>query len=310
MLTTLTLRKLILFIDRSNLTDPGNHHPVINFNNRKIVGHIDCYTFENGFSMLAVDIKTLISCLVKNDTIKEGGNKNFFFVYFNERANLLIKLSDGKEDLISEPSLLMTGDGNEEIFLNRGTAIKAFVFVISKNWLQQQGMQLKSSLVAPLSKAENLFLKNITYYSTLEGNLLRLRITVFNLFLYSLERQINEAEIVPPGDRNHSEVLQAVEQKILDHLYTSAPSIEEMAKEFYMSPSTLKRKFKRVFGSNIYEYYLKHKMQLAKDILEHKHLKVSEVAAQLHYENVSQFIRIFKKINGFLPGRYQNKKSF
>jgi AraC-like DNA-binding protein len=298
----LTLRKLVSFINRNSILANGNHYPIISFNNKKILGFIDCYAFENGFSMLTVDLKTLTNFAVKNDTPDRINGEHSFFIYFNENTLGSMKWESGKEQPIADTSLFITSGTRDEISFKKGTTINGFVFIAAKTWLQQQGIQFQKNFLAPLCKAEILFYKNMKRYQETNKNLLRLRITAYSLLLYSLERHSNKRKMVLPSEKNHSEVLDAVEQKILDHLYTSAPSIDEIAREFYMSPSTLKRQFKRVFGSNIYEYYLKHKMQLAKDILEHKQLKVSEVAEQLHYENVSQFIRIFKKINGFLPG--------
>ena len=126
---------------------------------------------------------------------------------------------------------------------------------------------LLSTRATPLTKSETLLLKNINEKA--EGkNLLKTKIYVFNLILISLEnRNFNKKKtrVVP---QINNDTLREVEKKILDHLYTSMPSIDEMAKEFFMSPSTLKRQFKRVFGSNVYEYYISRKMQLAKNILE------------------------------------------
>ena len=47
-----------------------------------------------------------------------------------------------------------------------------------------------------------------------------------------------------------------VEQRLKQFLLTTMPGIAQLSSEFNMSPSTLQRHFKIVYGKNIYHYYL------------------------------------------------------
>lgn len=75
-----------------------------------------------------------------------------------------------------------------------------------------------------------------------------------------------------------------------------------IAEQTGLSEAGLKRYFKLIYGSNIYEYYLKQKMELAKRILIERNMNVNEVASHLGYANVSSFIDVFKKYFGYQPG--------
>ncbi|HEY4060883.1 MAG TPA: AraC family transcriptional regulator [Puia sp.] len=107
----------------------------------------------------------------------------------------------------------------------------------------------------------------------------------------------------PAGKKTwHLQTIRQVEQRLLQNLENRLPSQKELAKEFALSESTLKRHFKVVYGKTLYEYYLGKKMELAKRLLQEGKTSVSETAYKLGYEKVSAFIIIFKKHHGVLPG--------
>lgn len=124
---------------------------------------------------------------------------------------------------------------------------------------------------------------------------------IFLLISAFFERLLVSEEIAVA----HGEYFKKIRQVeiILSHyLDSSLPLLRDIAEEVHMSESTLKRYFKMVYGKNLYEYYLQQKMELAKRFLMEKNMNVNEVAANLGYENVSNFIEVFKKYFGYLPG--------
>lgn len=105
-----------------------------------------------------------------------------------------------------------------------------------------------------------------------------------------------------PGSGIYRKKNAEVERIIADHLHTSLPEIDAIARQVAMSRSSLKRYFKSVFKKNVYEYYLGLKMELARQMLVEKALSVNEVASMLGYEKVSHFILMFRKHYGVSPG--------
>jgi AraC-like DNA-binding protein len=101
----------------------------------------------------------------------------------------------------------------------------------------------------------------------------------------------------------------ALETIMEDHLDKNLPSISSIARILAVSESTLKRNFKALYGTSIYEYYLHKKMQKAKQLLEENSVTVKEVAYKLGYEKVSNFITIFKKHHEFSPGHLKKKQT-
>ena len=56
----------------------------------------------------------------------------------------------------------------------------------------------------------------------------------------------------------------------------------------------------------ISEYITKRKISKAKELLKTKNLSVIQVALAVGYDDVSYFIRIFKKQTGMTPKKYQS----
>jgi AraC-like DNA-binding protein len=100
----------------------------------------------------------------------------------------------------------------------------------------------------------------------------------------------------------HMQTIREVEQRLVHSLEDMLPPQRQLAREFALSESTLKRHFKAVYGKTMYEYYLEKKMELAKRLLQERKISVTETAYMLGYEKVSAFISMFKKVHKVSPG--------
>jgi AraC-like DNA-binding protein len=70
----------------------------------------------------------------------------------------------------------------------------------------------------------------------------------------------------------------------------------------------LKRDFKIAFGSTVYNYLNRHKMEQAKVMLEEGDISIAEVASKLNYKYATHFSVAFKKYFGYLPSRVKSIK--
>lgn len=92
--------------------------------------------------------------------------------------------------------------------------------------------------------------------------------------------------------------------KIKDHLLSSFDqriSVEELASEFSISVSKLKRDFKTLFDTSVYQFYTHAKMDEAYRRLKSGEFSVMEVGYDLGYQNLSKFSQMFKKVKGINP---------
>ena len=90
---------------------------------------------------------------------------------------------------------------------------------------------------------------------------------------------------------------------ILDHL-PSPLSVNQLAEEFFLDPSSLSRKFKKETGFSITEFINQHRVKLAQYYLERGYHNISEVACLVGYSDSNYFCRIFKKLTTLTPTQY------
>lgn len=87
---------------------------------------------------------------------------------------------------------------------------------------------------------------------------------------------------------------------LLQHLGNPI-TIKELSKKVAMNECYLKKGFKEVIGSTIFEFFQHERMLYARRLLSEKGLNVTEVADLLGYSSISHFSTAFKKHTGLKP---------
>ena len=90
---------------------------------------------------------------------------------------------------------------------------------------------------------------------------------------------------------------------------TKRLSLNEVAKEFNISPSYLSLLFSKYNDIGFSDYINQCKIDAAKTMLINGELKIYEIADELGYESTSYFSRVFKKMTGLSPREYLNQIS-
>lgn len=98
-------------------------------------------------------------------------------------------------------------------------------------------------------------------------------------------------------------------KKLLTSNFNERISINELSKNFAISPSKLKRDFKALFNSSIYHFQLINKMEEAYRRLQKEDFTVSQVGYDMGYSNLSKFSEQFKNIHGINPSEVVSNKS-
>lgn len=193
-----------------------------------------------------------------------------------------------------------------------GSRIELVNVLFTAEWLEKQtgdpsgsGLHLILEQPAPhqvlhTTVAEQLLSMRMVQEFNNGACLLVLKAHAYNL-IDAFVRKNMVARPIAVRRNKHEEVMVQVEQRIQNSLRTELPAIDQLAEEFLMSTTTLKRQFRQHYHMGIYEYYLKQKMQLGKQMLEDCKLTVTDTAYGLGYESVSHFIGQFKKHFGCSP---------
>lgn len=95
-------------------------------------------------------------------------------------------------------------------------------------------------------------------------------------------------------------ILQHINLKIYDTI-----KVTELAKQFYLSESALRRRFKEEVGISINEYVNQRKIEESKMMLQ-SGVPVGEIARRLSFYDLSHYYRTFKKYTGMTPQYFRD----
>jgi YSIRK-targeted surface antigen transcriptional regulator len=95
-------------------------------------------------------------------------------------------------------------------------------------------------------------------------------------------------------------VLQYINLKIYDNI-----KVTELAKQFYLSESALRSRFKEEIGVPINEYVNKRKIEESKMMIW-SGIPAGEIARRLSFYDLSHYYRTFKKYTGVTPQQFRD----
>jgi AraC-like DNA-binding protein len=258
----------------------------------------------------------------------------FHWFYDTEADELLYKLMftcssapsvawiSGMNDpqcLTQNSTILYTVDSDAPQVVPANTWITRLAIMFTKEWLEEnfpdasfkitEIVKLLTRKHLPLLITENM---GYTHYGIVNEMAKEMDKEIFPVIhiktksLVLLNEFLNK--VVETNDMQFSgqksfyqDTIIQVEERLQQYLLTSMPGIAQLSAEFNMSPSTLQRHFKIVYGKNIYQYYLEQKLAIGRELIASKKKTISEVAYMLGYNKINSFSRVFKKYFGVLP---------
>lgn len=194
-------------------------------------------------------------------------------------------------DMVSlsfQPGLLQSFSKKELASIFDGKGTKGFVKTISP--CTKSKITLEQMIHQPYTG----ILKNIFLQSK-----------AMELLIYSSDQFISNNQDERYGcrflthDEDRDKIIKAREI-LLDHL-DSPVTIKDLARKVAMNECYLKKGFKAMFGTTVYDYFQKERMERAKYLLCDQGLSVSEVAVKMGYSCISHFSTAFKKHTGLKP---------
>lgn len=93
---------------------------------------------------------------------------------------------------------------------------------------------------------------------------------------------------------------------ILDAEYTYPPTIIELAKQIALNEFKLKRGFKEYFGTTIYGYVTRLRMEEARRLILDEKKSIGQVAAAVGFNHQSHLTDAFKRYFGILPSEIKS----
>ena len=146
-------------------------------------------------------------------------------------------------------------------------------------------------------------LLNNNYADTLENIYVNAQTQM--LLLYGLDCMLGEKEIDTitckflANEADRDKVIRA--REILIQHIGEPITIKELSRKVAINECYLKKGFKEMFGTTIFDFYQSQRMEHAKYLLYEKGMSVTEVALLLGYSSISHFSTAFKKHTGLKP---------
>lgn len=145
-------------------------------------------------------------------------------------------------------------------------------------------------------------LLNHSYAGSMENIFVNAKI--HEILLYSLACLVDEKETGFSckflSDERGRESIHLAREILLQHIGDPI-TIKELSRKVAMNECYLKKGFKEVFGTTIFDFYQQQRMEHAKYLLYEKALSVTDVSALLGYSSISHFSAAFKKHTGLKP---------
>lgn len=146
-------------------------------------------------------------------------------------------------------------------------------------------------------------LLNHSYSGALENIFVNAK--VHELLLYSIECLVEEKEGETfeckflADEIGRERIYQA--RDILLQRIGEPITIKELSRKVAINECYLKKGFKEIFGTTIFDFYQQQRMEHAKYLLYEKGLSVTDVSSLLGYSSISHFSAAFKKHTGLKP---------
>jgi AraC family transcriptional regulator len=125
------------------------------------------------------------------------------------------------------------------------------------------------------------------------------------LLLYSLECMLGEKGIETfqckflANEADRDKIIKAREI-LLQHIGEPL-TIKALSRKVAINECYLKKGFKEIFGTTIFDFYQGQRMEHARYLLYEKGLSVTDVSVMLGYSSISHFSTAFKKHTGLKP---------
>ncbi len=150
-----------------------------------------------------------------------------------------------------------------------------------------------------IASFESLFCRIAKEHQTrakLSGDMLQLLVNELLILVYR----------ALPDTLSFDEIVYTVQRQLENHCHEPY-SLEALARQHAISPSSLSHRFKQHTGSSVMEYLLSCRMALAKRYLTQTTRSIGEIVEICGFSDNSNFSRTFKRMHGISPSDFREQ---
>ncbi len=156
-----------------------------------------------------------------------------------------------------------------------------------------------------------LFSAALTDFESMEKNQLRIQNNVLSLleyFLCNRHRSVLGVSSVSDIDNEDDlSLIREVESYISEYYCSDTFTVDSILKKTYTSYHRLNFLFKSIHGMTISEYIRNKRIEKSKEMIADNAKSISQIAYEIGYSSISNYILAFKKIYQITPGKYKKQ---
>ena len=130
------------------------------------------------------------------------------------------------------------------------------------------------------------------------------KLKALELLLYLGKCNFTVNEHLADYQADQVEIIRNIHEQLTRHVDQHF-TIESLAKQYLINPTTLKTVFKAVYGNSIAAHTREHRMEQAAKLLLETNDSISQIAQAVGYGNQSKFTAAFKEYFQVLPTEYR-----
>lgn len=156
-----------------------------------------------------------------------------------------------------------------------------------------------------------LFSAALTDFESIEKNQLRIQNNVLSLleyFLCNRHRSLLGASAASDIDNEDDlSLIREVESYISEYYCSDTFTVDSILKKTYTSYHRLNFLFKSIHGMTISEYIRNKRIEKSKEMIADNAKSISQIAYEIGYSSISNYILAFKKVYQITPGKYKKQ---
>lgn len=130
-----------------------------------------------------------------------------------------------------------------------------------------------------------------------------LEILLINLMRDGSDKGEREAVFLRHGEIDEK-IVEGITVYMNEHVHERL-CMEDICAIFHYHPSYIFRRFKEAIGCSVMAYFMRLKIDKAKQLLRETNLSIAEIAVALSFDNANYFSKAFKKLVGYTPFTYR-----
>ncbi len=261
-----------------------------------------------------------------NLTLPDFGEKGLVLTFINYKGELFIRPGEGSDQPASPGMGLLSVAGRQLAFLSAAPIhFSALVLFIPATWI---GLFLKdnvqfTNIEQVLEEEENiitsrlgrrqmsLFSTALTHFESNRTHLLRIQNNALSLLEYFLcNRHRSLLGVSAASDIDNEDdlsLIREVESYISEYYCSDTFTVDSILKKTYTSYHRLNFLFKSIHGMTISEYIRNNRIEKSKEMIADNAKSISQIAYEIGYSSISNYILAFKKVYQITPGKYKKQ---